>query len=300
MQAVRGLYADGSFYLLYTLHNDDFFHVNPTRYFAEIVTQLPVVVAMHSGVSDTAMLIRLHSVGLVVIPLGLWVGALMAQWRRPMLWALVAMFAVTQLNSGFMAIGEYNLAYALVVLSAALLLRARALRWWQLVVLVTTAVLATLSYEALVYLGPVLIALAVARLMGVRGIGAARSWAERAALILLCVVYTAATAVAAWSIRDPRVPEQGPRGRRPVDAADPRPTANHLDGDRGARRRPAPAYRTVAHAGRLRHRGVLGRAASPRRMGRTVAAFQGPHAHRTRLGRPAHRRRGRPSHRRPS
>jgi len=70
-----------------------------------------------------AVLIRFQSFGLIAIPLAIWVGALAAQWRKPLYWAFVAMFAVVQLNSGFMAVGEYLLAYALVALSAAMLLR---------------------------------------------------------------------------------------------------------------------------------------------------------------------------------
>ena len=50
------------------------------------------------------------------------------------------MFAVVQLNSGFMAVGEYLLAYALVALSAAVLLREELLRWWQLAVLAVSAI----------------------------------------------------------------------------------------------------------------------------------------------------------------
>jgi hypothetical protein len=203
VQAARGLYGDGSLYLLRILHNGGFFIINSHRFFANVVTQTPVVLAMRCGVTDIAMLIRIQSLGLIVIPLGLWVGALVAQWRRPFFWALVVMFAVTQLNSGFSAIGEYNLAYALVVLSVALLLRPQALTRWQLVVLVVTAVLATMSYEALAYLGPVLLAIAAARIVGVRGVGAASSRAERATLIGLCVIYAVATAGAAWSILHP-------------------------------------------------------------------------------------------------
>src|SRR5674476_1095180 len=97
------------------------------------------------------------------------------------------MFAVVQLNSGFMAVGEYLLAYALVALSAAVLLREELLRWWQLAVLAVSAVVLLLSYEALAHLGLVLLAITVARIVGVRGMGPAGPRGKRAVLVVLVV-----------------------------------------------------------------------------------------------------------------
>src|SRR5665647_3238150 len=116
------------------------------------------------------------------------------------------MFAVVQLNSGFMAVGEYLLAYALVALSAAVLLREELLRWWQLAVLAVSAVVLLLSYEALAHLGLVLLAITVARIVGVRGMGPAGPRGKRAVLVVLAVPYACAAALAVRSILHPRDP----------------------------------------------------------------------------------------------
>src|SRR5665647_1120787 len=109
------------------------------------------------------------------------------------------MFAVVQLNSGFMAVGEYLLAYALVALSAAVLLREELLRWWQLAVLAVSAVVLLLSYEALAHLGLVLLAITVARIVGVRGMGPAGPRGKRAVLVVLAVASTVLLLPAVWA-----------------------------------------------------------------------------------------------------
>jgi len=67
----------------------------------------------------------------------------------------VAMFATVYLNAGFMAVGEYNVAYALAALSAALIVQRR-LRWPHLVALLVVAIVLARSYEGVAYLAPLL------------------------------------------------------------------------------------------------------------------------------------------------
>src|SRR5664280_1923938 len=82
-----GLFADGSYSMLGMLQRGGYFVYDPARWYADIVTQTPVVLAIHLGVNDVATLIRTQSLGLVAIPLAAWVGALAAQWKRHFYWA---------------------------------------------------------------------------------------------------------------------------------------------------------------------------------------------------------------------
>jgi len=201
-----GLFADGSYSMLGMLQRGGYFVYDPARWYADIVTQTPVVLAIHLGVNDVATLIRTQSLGLVAIPLAAWVGALAAQWKRHFYWAIVVMFAVTELNTGFVAIGEFSFAYSLVALSSALLLRRDRMKWWQAVTLVLVASALVRSYEALAYLGPILLALAIVRLVGVREKSRSTRWVVRVVLALAAYAYATATVIAVLAIRSPRDP----------------------------------------------------------------------------------------------
>jgi hypothetical protein len=116
---------------------------------------------------------------------------------------MFALFCIVHFNFDFFAIGEYNFAYSLVALSIAILAaRAEITSFWGAVVLFA-AICMIASYEALVFLGPLLAVLAYHRL------GARQPLLTKVAkssLVLCTICYLGAAIIAAYSIRHPRDP----------------------------------------------------------------------------------------------
>jgi len=183
--SLRGLYADGSYYFWNELSSQSFF-TYPTRIIAQIVTQIPVVAAMHLGIDNVVILARFQSFGVASIPMILWVISLVFLLRKPYFWAVVALFAVVFLNAGMVAVGEHNLAYALVVLNVVLLYR-RFPGSWAAALLLLSALLLLLSYEALVYLGPLLAVIAAINLIRVKRDPNASRGASGLMIALICI-----------------------------------------------------------------------------------------------------------------
>lgn len=202
--AARGLIADGSSYLLNELSTGHMTFLGPTRIFAQVLTQLPVVGALHLGVDNMPTLIRLHTFGLVGVPLLIWIAALILQWNGRFFWPIVAMFAAGYLTTGFDAVGEYNTANALVALIAAVLLHHGPLNRTRRVVLLAASVAVILCYESLVFLGPALLALAILRGVRPGWFGTTSEANERLVLGVAAGCAVAATIAAAWLILYPR------------------------------------------------------------------------------------------------
>lgn len=201
--SLRGLYGDGSNFLYHLLRTKDFVHFNPSRLCTEWLTQFPVVLALRAGVVDLPALIVLHSATLVLVPIAFWTLALARLHRDPAFWLVVLLFSIVYFNVGFFAIGEYNLAYALFALALAILSgKARIGIGWAVVALLAGLGLLA-AYEAMLYLGPLLVLA-----------GAARLWkrdelaAVRVVLLLAILAYAAGTGVAVYFVLNPGYPEQ--------------------------------------------------------------------------------------------
>ncbi|TAJ49183.1 MAG: hypothetical protein EPO52_05185 [Herbiconiux sp.] len=188
----RGLVADGTFYLWSVLDTETFF-LYPSRVFAQIVAQAPLLAAIGLGVNDVPTLTRIFSFGAGAVPILIWALTLVVLRRHRTFWMFVLAFSVTYLTSGFITIGEYNLAYALVALSAALLM-SHPERTFVRVVLGVTAVVLVASYESLVFLGPALIVFAFLQR---RALGRGTFW-------VLSALYALATVYSAYWILSPR------------------------------------------------------------------------------------------------
>lgn len=198
---LRGLYGDGAYYFWSELQAHGFYFY-PSRVVAQFVTQLPVVTAMNFGVSDVSVLARLQSFGVAAIPMIMWVLAFYVLRRSWMFWPFVAMFAVTFLNSGFLSIGEYNFAYALVALCAAIMLVGTFGRWGLLGLVAASAML-PFSYESLAHLGPLLSVLVLIRLRGAFK-SDLRDRLKITALFIALAMYVAATIISVVWIVFPR------------------------------------------------------------------------------------------------
>ncbi len=158
--ACRGLFWDGAAFLVNIIDLDKFHDFYPARAHVGYVTQLPVLLAARLGVVDLKVLAMIQSAALFALPAGLYHLA-MARVRGDglMLAIVLAILAAVYLPTSFFIIGEYNAAYAAVTAAMAIVLTSDGRRR-DGVILMLLGALCLRSYEAMVYLGP-LIAVAV-------------------------------------------------------------------------------------------------------------------------------------------
>jgi hypothetical protein len=165
--AARGLYSDGSFWLVEMLSRGGFYIFDTHRAYVQALVQAPVVLAIWLGTTDLNLLIRLHSFGFVGVPIVFWLGALLLHFRTCFFWLFLSAYCVTYLRSNFFAAGEFSATYSLAAFCTAILLRDRLS--YQLVLLLTLAsAILIYSYEATLFLGLFLATLVVVRWCKVR------------------------------------------------------------------------------------------------------------------------------------
>lgn len=164
--AARGMYSDGSFWLVEILPRGGFYFADPHRKYVLALVQAPVALAIWLGVLDLNALIRIHSFGLVCVPLIFWIGALVLQYKDRLFWFFLMGFTVSYLRSNFFVAGEFSVAYGMTAFCASVLLRQR-INYLHALLMVLTAVGLTHSYEATLFLGTFLTVLAVIRLVKV-------------------------------------------------------------------------------------------------------------------------------------
>lgn len=75
--SARGLYADGPFWLYHMLVRGGFYIFDAQRAYAQFLVELPVYLAIEGGIRDLNTLIRVHSFGLIGVPILFWCGALL-------------------------------------------------------------------------------------------------------------------------------------------------------------------------------------------------------------------------------
>ena len=195
------LQADGSFFLLTILDTQKFLHVNNSRFFTTLVTQTPVLLAIKFGLKSINAFIYLYSFGLVAIPLLFWMVSLIILRGSGLFWLLLLAFSTTYLSSGLFAIGEFHLCYSLCAISTALLLRNR-FDYLAAVLLIITALLLTLSYEAMLFLGPLLFAMCMIRVIKMPK----NFYPLQTLLSIAAFLFAVSSAISAWSIIYPRDP----------------------------------------------------------------------------------------------
>ncbi len=130
------------------------------RFFPNFIGQIPVILALRMGVDDLHWLARLLTLGLFAIPTLSYSLALFRVRDDPVLAPpVIAAVAMVFLSVSFFIQAEHNAAYALALLAAVWILMADGLGHADGLVLVGAAAVATRSYEAMVYLGPLLAAM---------------------------------------------------------------------------------------------------------------------------------------------
>src|SRR5216683_4591366 len=153
----RGLFVDGSAFLVQIVRREWFFEFYAPRLYAMIAGQIPVMTAVTLGVTDLHQLARLLSLGLFGLPTLFHTFALHRVKDEPVLMAIViAAIAIVFMTTSFFIVGEYNTAYAITLMVAVRLATAERLTFTDSLVLVLAAALATRTYEVMIYLGPLM------------------------------------------------------------------------------------------------------------------------------------------------
>lgn len=165
----RGLFVDGSGFLIQIVESEWFFDFYPPRLYAMVVAQLPVMAAVLLGSTDLHLLARLLSLGLFGLPTLLYTLALMRARHDPVLLAVViAAIGLVFMTTSFFIIGEYNSAYGIAILTAVRLATTDRLRLGEALVLAAIGALAIRTYEVMIYLGPLLASMIVWRVATLR------------------------------------------------------------------------------------------------------------------------------------
>jgi len=122
----RGLFWDGSSFLVNILDHGLFHDFYVARAHVDWVTQVPVLLLAELGVRDTRLLAMAYSAALFGLPSGLYHLAL-ARVRHDavLLGIVIAAVAVVYLPTSFFIIGEYNATFAAATAGMAVALTAR-------------------------------------------------------------------------------------------------------------------------------------------------------------------------------
>jgi len=157
--ACRGLFWDGSSFLVNILDHGRFHDFYVARAHVDWVTQVPVLLLSGLGVRDTRLLSMAYSAALFGVPTALYHLAL-ARVRHDavLLGIVIAVVAVVYLPTSFFIIGEYNATFAAVTAGMAVTMTPRGSRFGDASLLCVLGVFCVRSYEAMVYLGPLLAA----------------------------------------------------------------------------------------------------------------------------------------------
>lgn len=193
--ACRGLFWDGASFLVNIIDLGGFHDFYTARAHVDWVTQAPVIVAAGLGVRDLQVLSIVYSFALFALPVGLYHLALARVRHDPVMLAIVLAVLVTvYLPTSFFIVGEYNAAFAAVTAAMAIVLGVR--RRGDAVLLLALGLLCLRSYEALVYLGPLLAACIV------WSMGKEHDPAKRLLLAVAALAFVASAIVSGSTIID--------------------------------------------------------------------------------------------------
>lgn len=154
----RGLFVDGSAFLVQIARRQWFFDFYDPRLFAMVLGQIPVITAVFLGVTDLHLLAQLLSLGLFALPTAFYHLAVMRVRHDPLLLATVmAAIGIVFMTTSFFIVGEYNTAFAIAITVTVRLMTAeRRLSIADGAFLVAAGVLAVRAYEVMLYFGPLL------------------------------------------------------------------------------------------------------------------------------------------------
>lgn len=155
----RGLFWDGASFLVNLLDHGHFHDFYAARAHVDWVTQAPVLLLAEWGVRDTRLLALAYSAALFALPTAFYHFALVRVSRDPVLLAAVlAIVAAVYLPTSFFIVGEYNVAFACITAAMAVALTTDGSSRRDAALLLAFGLLCLRSYEATIYLGPLLAA----------------------------------------------------------------------------------------------------------------------------------------------
>ena len=180
----RGLFVDGAAFMSQIVLREWFFDFYPPRMYAMIVAQIPVILGLKLGITDLHWLSRLLSLGLFALPTIFYHAALARARHDPVLLATVlAAIGLVFFTTSFFIVGEYNTLYAMTILVAVVVASAERLTWRDGLLLAAVGILALRTYEAAIYLSPIIVPMLLWRV-----------WTCRARPILPALLYAGAAA----------------------------------------------------------------------------------------------------------
>lgn len=192
----RALFWDGSAFLANILEFGQVHDFYAARAHVDWVTQAPVLALARLGVRDTWLLSMVYSATLFGLPTALYHLALARVRDDGLLLAVVVAIVTTvYLPTWFFIVGEYNVAFAAATAAVAVSLRPSGRRVVDALLLCLLGWLCVRSYEAMVYLGPLV---AAVLLWSARG--AARP--VRPLLAIAALAFAAAAIVAGVTLVD--------------------------------------------------------------------------------------------------
>ncbi|HTR84139.1 MAG TPA: hypothetical protein VMI56_06645 [Reyranella sp.] len=157
--ACRGLFWDGTSFLANMLEYGSVHDFYPARAHVNWVTQVPVLLLAKLGVRDVRLLAMVFTAALFGLPTGLYHFALhRLRHDGTLLAAGIGVIAAIYLPTSFFIIGEYNATYAAAMAIVAVVLTSDGASRLDSLILAALGVLCIASYEAMIYLGPLLIA----------------------------------------------------------------------------------------------------------------------------------------------
>ena len=193
----RALFWDGASFLVNIIDLGKVHDFYTARAHVDWVTQAPVLLLLELGVRDTRLLAMVYSAALFGLPTALYHAALARVRGDAVLLGIVLTIVVAvYLPTSFFIVGEYNVAFAAAALAMAVTLSPGERRLGDAVLLCLLGVLCVRSYEAMVYLGPLLAAVLLWSL---------RRGGDRAVRLLVVVAalaFLAAAIVAGATIAD--------------------------------------------------------------------------------------------------
>ncbi len=155
--ACRGLFWDGASFLVNLLDLGHFHDFYAARAHVDWLTQAPVLLLAEAGVRDTRMLAMAYSAALFALPTAFYHFALVRVRHDPVLLAAVlAIVAAVYLPTSFFIVGEYNVAFACITATMAVALTTDGSSRRDAALLLAFGLLCLRSYEATIYLGPLL------------------------------------------------------------------------------------------------------------------------------------------------
>lgn len=199
---LRSLHADGSWAFLQSMLAEGYWVGDPTRIVANMIAQTPFSLLAALGVDDRTVLEYAQGVGYLLVPSAAWACALIVSRRWIVFDFLLLGYCVTTLNSGFLAVGDYNFLYAFSALCFAALTRywlhpSRSMAWLAL----GSALVVMSSHGLAVLLAPLLL---VAIALPWRRLG--RPVVARGPITATGVILVIGTLVGIWSIVHPYSP----------------------------------------------------------------------------------------------